>query len=265
MTEKNIAAQGDIDSFVQEVIDQDSEQEELKSQTPESAPEEVVEDQPKETATKVDDDGVQKRINKITADKYEQQRRADELQKQLDELRASPKAQEAKKPPTLEDHDYDEDAFNEARIKYLVEQGVSDRLNSHTNEQQQAQQQEKAKQVEVAFNERITKLGKDDFADKANAIPLLPDGVADALMQSEDGAELIYHLGSHLDKADAIANMSPAAAMIELGKLSASLSAKQEVKQSAAPDPIEPVKTGGAISSDIGDEMSIEEWMAKYN
>ena len=83
-------------------------------------------------------------------------------------------------------------------------------------------------------------------------------------MQSEDGAEMVYHLGSNLEKAEALANMTPASAIMEIGRISAQLSAKPEIKTSAAPDPITPVKAGSALSSDISDNMSMSEWMSKY-
>jgi hypothetical protein len=84
-------------------------------------------------------------------------------------------------------------------------------------------------------------------------------------MSLDNGAELIYHLGSHLDKADALAGMSPMAAMVEIGRMSVEMNKKPEIKPSAAPDPIEPVQAGSALSSDIGDDMSVDAWMAKYN
>ena len=58
--------------------------------------------------------------------------------------------------------------------------------------------------------------------------------------------------------------MTPMAAMMELGKLSASMSVKPEIKTSAAPDPIEPVKSGSAINSEVGDDIPMKEWMAKF-
>ena len=115
-----------------------------------------------------------------------------------------------------------------------------------------------------AFNEQVAALNKGDFSVKAEAIPNLPAGVADAIMQSEGGAEMVYHLGSNLDKAQAIANMSPALAMMEIGKLSVQLSAKPEIKTSAAPDPIEPLGSGGSVTPKDDDDMTMSEFMAKY-
>lgn len=264
MPDENQAALVDpLDAFVQEAVDQGLEQPKEEATPTESAPVESEEEQPEEKSS-----GVQDRINKITAAKHEERRkreaeakRADELQKRLDEL-------ESKKPtltePKLEEHDYDEEAYNKALVQYQVQEQVKEALVSQQTQQEQLAQQAKMQESLTTFNERAEALGKPDFADKANAIPQLPDGVADAIMSLENGAEMVYHLGTHLDKADALASMSPMQAMMELGKLSTSMSVKPEIKTSAAPDPIEPVSAGSALSAEVGDEMSIEAWMAKF-
>ncbi len=189
----------------------------------------------------------QARFNKITAEKFTEKRRADELQRKLDEATANPLTP-ASKAPTLEDHDFDEAAFSAATIKHQVAEAVKEQ----TETSRQAAAKVSAEQSQAAFNERIVALNKPDFADVANAIPQLPNGVADALVQSENGAELIYHLGTHLDAADKLANMSPQQAMMELGRISVGMTAKPEVKTSAAPDPIAPLNSGGSLSQERG-------------
>ena len=207
-------------------------------ETVESAPTE--DNAPKE-------DGFQKRINKVTADKYAEKRRADELERQLNELR-SKKETVTHDAPKPDDFDFDDDKYQQALIDHKVNLAIQSR------EEAKAQEQAKAKALEAqsTFNERIESLGKPDFAEVANQVPLLPQGVADALMQSESGPELIYHLGTHLDMADRIANMSPQTAMMELGKLSATLNSKPAVKLSNAPAPIEPLTSGGSIPKERG-------------
>lgn len=265
-TEEDKAAQVDpLDAFVGEALDQDSEQTN-KEATPAVSATAKEEDTNKPASTdaeKPKEDGFQKRIDKVTADKYAEKRRADELQKKIDALEAA-KEKETLVKPKLEDHDYDEDAFNEANRQYEIDKGVQETLAKQQAEAKAEQQKTESEKVLADFNEKVKILGKSDFEEKANAIPILPQGVADAIMQSEDSAEMVYHLGSNLDKADAIANMSPAMAMMELGKISAKLKAKPEIKTSAAPDPIAPLKSGSSLSSDIGDEMSMDEWMKKF-
>ena len=242
MTEENAALTEEA-TLDQAIIEESKEPEAVEPT--ESAPVEA-EEAPKE-------DGFQKRINKVTADKYEQQRRADDLQRQLDEVKAKPK--EVGAPPKLEDFDHDEELFNAAQIKHQVAEAVKAERTSIDTEAQQA----KAAEAQRAFNERIVAMNKPHFADVANSVPTLPAGVADALVQSENGAELIYHLGTHLDMADKLANMSSTQAIMELGRISANMNTKPEIKQSAAPDPIETITSGGgSLKKDYG-EMSMEE------
>lgn len=250
VNEDQQAALSDLDTFVQGPIDQAPEQVVEDTPITDSAPVEEVE---KDLVEPTETDGVQKRFNKLTKKAYDQERRGDRLQAELDKLNKKPDLVE----PTLEQHDFDDDAFNKANVEYKVEQ----ELNRRANESKQAQQQQDQQQLQSDFNERVNKFDKADYADKAGAIPELPAGVADALMQSENGVELIYHIGSHLDIADSLAGMTSAAAIMELGKLSVQMATKPEIKTSAAPDPISPIKGGSAIEKNE-DEMSMSEWMA---
>ena len=264
-TESTQAAQVDpLDAFVQGPIDQGSEQAPTESQTTESAP--VVDtNKPESTdAEKPKEDGFQKRIDKKTADYYAEKRRADDLQKKIDAIDAA-NAKETLIKPTLEAHDYDEEAFDAANREHDIAIGVQDALTKKSAQAKAEQQEAESKRVTATFNERADALGKSDFDTKADAIPLLPLGVADAIMQSEMGAEMVYHLGSpeNAEKANALANMTPAMAMMELGKLSAQLSIKPEIKTSAAPDPITPLGSGGSALEINEDDMSMEQWMAK--
>lgn len=212
----------------------------------EQAPEvEETDSAPVEAEEKPQEDGFQKRINKVTADKYAEKRRADELQRKLDELETK-KPEAPQEAPKAEDFDYDDDAFKKAQIQYEVQQAIQEQKKVA---RAQATEQEALK-AQSSFNERIAAYGKEDFAERASEIPILPDGVANALMHAENGPELIYHLGTHLDKADQLSGMTPQAAMMELGRISANMAVKPEIKPSAAPDPIEPINSGGALSKD---------------
>ena len=259
-TESNTeAAQVDPqEAFVDGPIDQGSEEAIVETPITDSA---TVEEEVNTTDEKPKEDGFQKRINKVTKDKYAADKRADDLQAQLDKRNES----EALTEPKLEDHDYDEDAFNKANVSYNVQEQVKVELAKQATAQEQINQEAETQKITDSFNEQISALGKDDFDAKADAIPDLPPGVASAMMSLENGAEMIYHLGNHLDKADSLAGMTPMAAMAEIGRISAQMSVEPEIKLSAAPDPIEPVTAGSALSDKMDDEMSIEAWMGKYN
>jgi hypothetical protein len=262
-TENTEAAQVDpLDAFVQGPIDQGTEQATTDNQNTDSA---TVEEEVISPDEKPKEDGFQKRIDKVTTDMYAERRKAEGLQKKLDKLEKE-NAADALKKPSLGDPeiDYDEDALDKANRDYEIKMGVQEVLTQQSADAKAEQQRQDGEKATASFNERIKTFGKTDFDEKANSIPNLPLGVADALMQSEDGAEMIYHLGSNLDKAEALASMTPAMAIMELGKLSAKLSTKPSIKTSAAPDPIEPLGSGGTVTSKSDDEMSMGEFMAKY-
>jgi hypothetical protein len=258
-----------VDDFVQEAIDQDSKKVETDSQLAESATADQTDTQELDSteAEKPKEDGFQKRIDKVTEDKYKEKRRADDLQTRIDALEAASSKEQLKKP-TLNDPDidYDDEKFEKANRDYEIAQGVSQSLAKHKTDADAVKQKAKSDQVVSEFNERVVALGKSDFDAKANAIPNLPAGVADAIMQSELGAEMVYHLGSieNAEFANNIASMSPLMAMSEIGKLSVKLSSKPAVKPSAAPDPIEGIRSGGALNANIGDEMSTADWFNKF-
>ena len=269
MNDKTIESQAapvdSIDSFVNEVLDQDSTQEAIETTPTESATvtEDIATEETELEAEKPSGDGFQKRIDKVTKDKYAEKRRADDLQKRIDAIEAGNK-KDALVKPTLESHDYDEEAFDSATLQYNIDQGVQAALDQKESDVKAEKQKGAGEKVLSDFNANITALGKEDFEEKQNSIPMLPKGVAEAIMQSENGAEMVYHLGSNPETASNIASMSPLMAMQELGKLSTKLSTKPEIKLSAAPEPISPVKAGSALNSNIDDEMSMADWMSKY-
>lgn len=240
MTESNAALveEPELSNDIDLGQEQNQEQESPKTEPTESAP--------VEAESKVDD-GVQQRINKEVSRRYTEQRRADAAEEELKKLRAATPVT-AGKAPTLEEFDHDEEAFSQASIKHQVAEAVkAERVLANTEANAAT-----AAETQRVFNERITALNRPDFADIANAIPELPAGVAGALTELESGPELIVHLGTHLDLADKLASMSPAQAMMELGRISANMSTKPDAKISAAPDPIETLSSGGSISKERG-------------
>jgi hypothetical protein len=230
----------------------EQETEQAESETPEaSAPQ--ADDKPAET------DNVQKRINKITAEKHAEKRKADQLQREIDSLKAATKAPEVK-APALEDYDYDEAAFNAASISHQVREGVAAESLRLQNQGVVSKQAELNQQREQSFNAQVAEMtaAKPDYQEVIKSLPEFNQDTLDAIMSSDQGAELAYALGEKLDLADEIANASPMVAAMKLGELSAQLKQKPNIKTSAAPSPIEPVSSGGGLSKDLG-EMSMEE------
>jgi len=216
----------------------------------------VVDETPTESPTETPDrpeiDSVQKRINKITADKYLEKGRADRLQAQLDKLQSPTQNDDASNIPNLANYEYDQEKYNSAMIDYKVNQAI---VNREIENNQVS--------ISTSFNERIQTFGKSDFAEKANTIPILPQGVASALMEDDKGVDIIYYLGQHLDVADKLASMSSSQALMEIGRLSGNLTSTK--KNSQAPTPINNLKGSGSVVDTGPDtDMTMIEWMAKF-
>jgi hypothetical protein len=231
----------------------------------ESVPSEEVEETAEVEATEGEEqeapkpDGVQKRINKITAEKYAEQRRAEQAEAELKKLRTQ--APTLKQEPKLEDFDYDEESYAEAKTQYLVDQKFAEFQETQKIQRQEAEQAE----VANAFKQKVDAAGIEDYGQvvsNLNQVAPLPSEILLAIQQDDNGPQIAYYLGSHLDVADRIATSNPMQAALELGKISAKLAGgKQPKKTSNAPPPITPIKGSGKVGKDYG-EMSMEEIMS---
>ena len=265
MSDEKQAALDPLDAFVQEALDQATEPTKTEGQPVESAP--TVDAITPEATVAIEPEGdepkansVQKRINKITKKAGDAERRADDLQEQLDKLQRKPELTE----PTLEGHDYDTDAFNDANVDYKIQEGVKNGIKANSQNAIEEKQKLDAKQSYDLFVESVKAIDSEGMT-KIDTLPELQDDVIAAIMQAPNSGELALHLTNNLEAANELATMTPMAAMMELGRISVKMSVKPEIKPSAAPDPIEPVTAGSALSEQIDDDMSIDAWMAKYN
>ncbi len=78
----------------------------------------------------------------------------------------------------------------------------------------------------------------------------LPAYVNEAVMTSDIGAELSYHLAKNHLELEKILDMQPSAAVRAIGRLEVKLEAKPEPKEvSKLPEPIEPLKGGSEQAS----------------
>ncbi len=202
----------------------------------------------------VEVDEKQKALNKLAFEKREEKRRADELQRQLDEIQAKPEqsAQATTKPviPKESDFEFDTEKFSQAMSDYTV------KLAQHTTQETLKQHaQSTSKNAEAArlnnlysdFDKKVSESGIEDFYKATANLPEFDSSVRDAMMQSENAPQLVHYLSEHLDVADAIAGANPIVAAMKIGEISTRLSsAKNNNNISTAPDPIETLNQSGA-------------------
>lgn len=105
-----------------------------------------------------------------------------------------------------------------------------------------------------------------DYAEVAES-PKVPISAAAALTitSMENGADVAYYLGQHLEEAQRIFALPPVRQAVELGKLEMKLTAPKPVPVSKAADPIKPLTGAGASQTRSDDELSMEEYAAKRN
>ncbi len=107
----------------------------------------------------------------------------------------------------------------------------------------------------------------EDFADLAGSEGLkITDAMTDAMIESDDGHKVLYHLGQNPEEAERIAGLNPVAQVRELAKLEVSITKPAAKKRTTrASEPIKPVKAGGAPGGFNPDECSMKEYMDNYH
>lgn len=205
----------------------------------------------------------QKRMKELLADRYAESKRADDLQRVNEQLRSQIPAAPESNEPKLEDFDFDQDKFNTATINFQVKKQVNEGIQAFRQETQQATNLVEGQRLADKFNANVAEFSKkapdyNEVVDRLNTISF-PDQTVATITHADDAAKLLYHLGNNLEVADQIAQLPPHMAGLALGKISASFDvAAPNVQPSAAPKPIEPISSGGAVSKEAED-MSVEE------
>lgn len=219
-----------------------------------SAPSEKTNEDTSERVPK----GVQKRIDRLTREKYEAKAKADYLEQMIrQQQQPQPQAVSQDGRPSKAQFASDED-FIEALTDWKLQQRERAVQAQETQRQQMtmAQKQEKL----IAEAEADEGFDLDHFSQNVR----VTDVMAQAILESDMGAKLIVHLNANPDESTRIANLPPARQAAELGKLEAKLSIAA-VAKSKAPTPIKPVGGRGVPASGLSDELPIDEWMARHN
>ncbi|CAB5212721.1 hypothetical protein UFOVP192_48 [uncultured Caudovirales phage] len=205
-----------------------------------------------------------KRFDKVSKRAQEAEAKAAELERQLQELKAGnvqqqepEKAQVTDKPQA---HQFN-DAFEYAEA--LAEWSAENALKQRDEQEAQRKAQEAQERLTKAWAERIEKAKADlpDFdrwVQSSNIV--VSNEIRDAILESDVGPQILYHLATNEDEASALTDMPTAKALRQLGKLEARLEVKVEtpkaekkkesVSSSKAPEPIKPL-SGGKVGKDV--------------
>ena len=154
---------------------------------------------------------------------------------------------------------------------------------TQTNAVNKALSAQKSAEIERAKTEQATAAAqaaaqaREDFASRgkelggitdfeavvfADDVPFTQD-TADAVMDLENGAAIAYDLAANPDKLANLNTMTPMQRAVELGRMSATISAPKAPVKSKAPEPIKPTQdAGGPSSGKPESEMSYAEMRA---
>lgn len=222
--------------------------------TPESAPEPNTE---ADTAEQPEEDhkvpkGVQKRIDRLTRERYRLQGELDAIRRQQVQPQAAQAPSSSEGAPTP-DQFQSYEQYLEAKAEWKAEQKVSEVLRrQQESTRQQSAQAEQAK-LRATWEQRVDAASDayDDFDEVALAPDLPISGpMAEAIQRAEKGADVLYYLGKHRDVASQLASMDAFSAAIRIGEIAATLARPVPKKTTSAPPPINPVGARATAAKD---------------
>ena len=213
---------------------------------------------------KPDNRKVQKRFDELTKQREEARREVTREREAREVAEAKTRDLEAKlNPPAQPKSDSKpapaqfNDAFEyaEALAEWSAEQALSKR------DQQDAERKVKAEREKVidSWTKRTesVKAELSDYDDViASSTAAVSDQVRDAILESDMGPKILYHLAKNPDIAEGLASKSMASALREIGRLEATLtspqaSAKPAATPSRTPSPITPINATKSADSPI--------------
>ena len=174
--------------------------------------------------------------------------------------------QTAERPRQEDFTDYAD--YLRADAEWVAEQKVEERFRALTEQQQKGQQRQRAAAIQSQYEQRVddARAKYDDFDDVAfsDDVPIT-ETMLNALMDSENGADVQYYLGRNPEEAARITRLSPLNQVMALGKLEQKLSQPKPRKQTAAPPPPKTLTGGGSPEKDPGKmtQAEYEAWRQK--
>lgn len=227
--------------------------------------------------------GVSKRIDELTRNWREAERREQALLDLLKEQRATPepKAQreELPEPPIkkLADFDYDESAYTKYVLglakdtaKREADSVREEIRTSNTEYDREMARQEFEEQVQTWAEKEKVEDFDIIFRQPRDGGPIISEAMAEAIHASDNAAALAYKLAKDRKLAMSIARLPPILQAREIGRLEASLAKPATSKVSEAPPPA-PKIAGSSASQSVkaddpaSDSLSDAEWTRMRN
>lgn len=233
---------------------------------------ETTETETKATEEKKQNPKLEKRFSELTKQREEARKEAarerearEALESRIKELegKAEPKpVEENVKPQPSQFNDAFE--YAEALAEWSAEQAILNREKAEAERKEQETRQKLAeswRQREAAIKADLPDY--DEMIASAADVTV-NDVVRDAIVESDVGPRILYHLAENPELVETLNSSSPIKALREIGKLEARFEAKDtpkdaktdaetkpQVARSKAPAPLNPIKTSSAVV-DVG-------------
>ena len=236
--------------------------------TPEVEPTEVVEERSEPEIEKEQEEKpkanpkLERRFSEITKQREEARKEAQQERQAREALEARLAVLERQPTPQAPkvDEEPQPSQFNDAfeYAKALAEYTADQRIGEMRRQDAEAKQaQERQKVIETwASKVQAAKASMPDFDDiVASSDVVVNDDIRDAILESDVGPQILYHLAENDDVAKRIAGLTPKQALREIGKLEARFEVKETkpeptpITRSKAPAPINPLR--GSNPADV--------------
>lgn len=224
--------------------------EEVEQSEPEAEAEAKPQDERKQNPK------LERRFSEITKQREEARQEAAREREARAALEARLAALEQQKQPqqaVVADQEPQPSQFNDAfeYAKALAEYTADKRIAEMKQEEAKAKEALERQKVIDQWTQKVQKAKADlpDFDDiVASSEVVVNDDIRDAILESDVGPQILYHLAENDEVAKKIAGLSPKQALREIGKLEARFEKTepaQSVAKSKAPAPISPIKSSG--------------------
>ena len=203
-----------------------------------------------------------------------QQREIDDLRQKLEQKQpaAEEPGQKPKAPadgkPKLEDYQTLEE-YQEA----LTDWKLDDRERKRQAAESEREAREANEKVQAAWSKQVKAAAKvhEDYEDVIDTVKA-PEGpgvaaARQAMLEDDNGAEILYYLAKHPADMKRIAALSPVSAVREIGKLSASFTPAPEngkPKVTGAPKPPPPSGRPSRVTSESLDDPEVVKDYARW-
>lgn len=205
---------------------------------------------------------LEKRFSELTKQREMARQEADRERLRASELETRLKALEQSSTPkaqTFEDKEPMPSQFTDAfeYAKALSEWSAENAVKQMKLQEAEVKAAEERAKVVEAWNKRQANAKADlpDYEEMiASSSVMVSDQVRDAIIESDVGPKILYHLAENPEIAEALSKKSVTAALREIGRLEERFDVKEPsktVQKTRAPAPIQPLRASSS-ASDVG-------------